>query len=202
MASQDKRVILGITGNIACGKSAVLGFLDKLSVLTLDADLIAHSVITPEGGTYREVVEEFGPGILASDGRIDRSRLGQIVFSDPARLAALERITHPAVIREVERIIHSTDRDVAVDAIKLFESGLDKLCTQTWAVVCSPEQQLRRLRVRNGYSEAEALLRINSQPPQEEKARLADVVIDNSGTLEQTQRQTLSAWHKLESTHD
>ncbi len=191
------RPVIGITGNIACGKSAVLEILGELGALTVDADVLAHEVMAPEGPAYAPVVERFGPGILAPSGEIDRRRLGQIVFSDPSSLEALERIVHPFVFERALGIIERSTRPVAIDAIKLIESGMGRLCDQVWVVTCPRDQQVRRLRERNGFTEVEALLRIEAQPPQEEKVHSADVVIDNSGSLESTRRQVVEAWERL-----
>ena len=192
--------VIGITGNIGSGKSVVLERLKELGALVVDADKVAHAVIDPQGEAYRKVVETFGPGVLDADGRIDRQFLGRIVFSAPAELAKLERIVHPAVRERLRLVLASTPPDavVAIEAIKLLESGLaDELCDEIWAVIAPPEVRAKRLMADRDMSEEEAWLRIEAQPPEEEKIARADVVIDNSGTLEETYRQVDEAWGRI-----
>ncbi len=192
--------VIGITGNIGSGKSVVLERLKELGALVVDADKVAHAVIDPQGEAYRKVVETFGPGVLDADGRIDRQFLGRIVFSAPAELAKLERIVHPAVRERLRLVLASTPPDavVAIEAIKLLESGLaDELCDEIWAVIAPPEVRAKRLMADRDMSKEEAWLRIEAQPPEEEKIARADVVIDNSGTLEETYRQVDEAWDRI-----
>ncbi len=192
--------VIGITGNIGSGKSVVLEHLKELGALVVDADKVAHAVIDPQGEAYRKVVKTFGPGVLDADGRIDRQFLGRIVFSAPAELAKLERIVHPAVRERLRLVLASTPPDavVAIEAIKLLESGLaDELCDEIWVVIAPPEVRAKRLMADRDMSKEEAWLRIEAQPPEEEKIARADVVIDNSGTLEQTYNQVDKAWDRV-----
>ena len=190
--------VIGLTGNIACGKSAVLMMLAELGAETIDADRVAHAVMAPGMPTTERIIAEFGPEIRAADGGIDRRALGAIVFADPARLARLDELAHPPTVAAIrERVAASTHAVVVVDAIKLFEAGMAGDCDQIWVVTCDPEQQVERLMRRNGFDRATARLRIDAQPPQEDKARRADVVIDNSGTLDATSAQVRTAWKAL-----
>jgi len=145
-------------------------------------------------------VREFGSRILRPDGEIDRPRLGSIVFADPAALARLEAIVHPAVIARTEELIRQAQEPVVVvEAIKLLESGMgERLCDSVWVVTCPREQQVARLMRSRGLSREEALLRINAQPSQEEKIARADVVIDNSGSLDDTWQQVRAAWERIQ----
>jgi dephospho-CoA kinase len=231
--------LIGLTGNIACGKSSVLAMLAELGARVIDADRVTHDLQQPGEPVYIAIVAEFGPDILtAPGGPIDRRALGAIVFADPAALRRLEQIVHPAVherieawLKEVEdrgsriedgkspeidsrssifdpRFARSpahpltlspahpfTHSPVAViDAIKLLESGWKPLCDAIWVVTCTPEQQIERLIATRGMSAAEAHTRLAAQPPQADKVAQADMVIDNSGTLEQTRRQVEEAW--------
>lgn len=187
--------IIGLTGNIATGKSTVGRMLSDLGASYIDADVIAHEVMATNGAAFPGVVAAFGPGILDSIGAIDRRRLGAIVFADAALLRQLEEIVHPAVSARISEAISAAGGDVVVlDAIKLLESGLGGLCDAVWVVTCPLQQQLDRLARTRGMSRQEALLRINAQPPQEEKARRADVLIDNGGSLARTRRQVKAAW--------
>ncbi|HET6260949.1 MAG TPA: dephospho-CoA kinase [Chloroflexia bacterium] len=190
--------IIGLTGNIACGKSTVVGRLRELGAHTIDADALIHVILRRGGAAFGPVVEEFGEGIVGPEGEIDRRALGRIVFSDPERLKRLEEIEHPIVRRLIEEEIRGAgERVVVVDAIKLFESGWAARSDVVWVVTCRREQQVERLMRTRGYSREEAELRINAQSPQAEKVARADVVIDNSGTLTETFRQVDAAWERL-----
>ena len=187
--------LIGLTGNIACGKSTVLQELQRLGAATLDADAVAHQVIVAGKPAHTAIVAAFGPGVLRANGEIDRQALGQIVFQDAAALARLEAIVHPAVLEHIWAWLGQVTAEVAVvDAIKLIEAGIAEHCDEVWAITCPQEKQLRRLMKDRGMSRAEALLRIRAQPPQEEKADRADVVIDNGGCLKETRGQIEAAW--------
>jgi dephospho-CoA kinase len=189
------KVLLGLTGNIACGKSTVLRQLRGLGAHTIDADSLIHAILRKDGPAYWPVAQEFGPGILDANGEIDRRALGRIVFADPERLRTLEQIEHPIVRRVIDdEIADAPEPVVALDAIKLIESGWADKCDAVWVVTCTHDQQLERLMKTRGYSQEEAEGRIDAQPPQEEKIARADVVIYNSGTLEQTRDQVAVAW--------
>ncbi len=193
--------LIGVTGNIACGKSAVLRRLADLGAETIDADRVVHALMEPGQTAWTAVRDSFGPGVMTADGRIDRRALAAIVFSDPAELLRLEALTHPAVrvqiMAQVADAARRGVRVVVVDAIKLFEGGLADHCDEVWVVTCDPAQQLARLMARNGFDEAEARRRIAAQPPQAEKVARADVVIDNSGTLDATNAQVDAAWRAV-----
>jgi dephospho-CoA kinase len=190
--------LIGLTGNIATGKSTVGGMLAKLGARVIDADAIAHEVTAKGQPAWFSIVAEFGEGILRPDGEIDRLRLGALVFADPAALRRLEAIVHPAVLERIaELLAQAAEPVVVLDAIKLIESGVADLCDAVWVVTCSPEQQLARLRRTRGMSEAEARQRMAAQPPQAEKIARADVVIDNNGSLAATRRQVAQAWARI-----
>mgnify|MGYP005841767499 CR=1 FL=1 len=192
------KYIIGLTGNIGAGKSVVLEMLARLGAGTIDADALAHKVMRKGTPVWEAIVRAFGPEVLAPDGELDRAALGKIVFSDPSSLRRLEKIVHPAVIAETEILIQNAPQEViAIEAIKLIESGMHRRCDALWVVTCKEEKRLERLVKKRGLSEDEALSRIRAQPPQEEKAALADVVIDNSGSLEETFRQVKAAWEKI-----
>ena len=200
---------VGLTGGIATGKTTVAAILRELGCRMLDADKIAHRLIEPGAAAYADVVREFGRGILTSDGRVDRQKLGAIVFADPARLARLNAIVHPRVLdaqdRELDAIERAEPRAIAVvEAALLIEAGyapkLDCLVV-TW---CMPEQQLARLMRQDpaggagrGLTLEQARQRIAAQMPIEEKRRMADEVIDCSGSLEHTREQVVALVAKL-----
>jgi len=189
---------IGLTGNIGTGKSTVAGMLAELGAETIDADLVAHEVMRAGTPAHGRIIETFGPEILAPDGEIDRKRLGGIVFADPAALARLETIVHPATLKAVIRRIVSSSADVVVvEAIKLIESRMADSYDSLWVTTCRPEQQIARITEARGLSRAEAEQRVRAQPPQEEKIARADVVVDTSGSLSQTRAQVRAAWERL-----
>jgi dephospho-CoA kinase len=178
------KYIIGLTGNIATGKSLVLRMLKELGADTLDADDLVHILMRRGSPLYDNIVAEFGRYILDEDFEIDRGKLGNIVFCDPQALAHLESITHPTVKREVDRWIAKAEADVvAVEAIKLIEAGMADNCDAVWVVIAAEDIQLNRLMTKRKMTGPQALLRIEAQPPQEEKVARADVVIDNSGDV-------------------
>lgn len=192
------KLLIGLTGNIATGKSTVARMLADLGATVVDADRVAHEVMRAGTPVHAAVVEAFGPEILRPDGEIDRARLGAIVFSDPAALARLEAIVHPAVGEEVaRRIAVAPTSVVVVEAIKLIESGMARICRAVWVTTCPFEEQVRRLMADRGLSREEAERRIRAQPPQEEKIARADVVIRTDTTLEETRAQVERAWRAL-----
>jgi dephospho-CoA kinase len=192
--------LIGLTGNIACGKSAVLNMLAERGATTIDADRLVHKIQQPGGSAYLPIVEEFSESIL-SDGigsAIDRRKLGNIVFADQTALRRLEIITHPLVRLELlDTIANAPTKVVILDAIKLLDNRLDTGCDAVWVVTCAPEVQLERLMLRNNFSRDEALLRINAQPPQAEKVARADFVIDNSNSLAETEQQVETGWNRI-----
>ncbi|MBC7314843.1 MAG: dephospho-CoA kinase [Chloroflexi bacterium] len=191
-------IVIGLTGNIACGKSTVAKMLEALGACVIDADRLAHEAMRPGTAVHRAIVERFGEDILAEHGEIDRRKLGAIVFRDAEALADLERIVHPAVIAETLRRLAECHRPVAVvEAIKLLEAEMHRYCHRVWVVTCSRDQQMVRLMENRGLSAEEAEARIMAQPPQALKVARADVVIENSGALDETWRQVVRAWNAL-----
>jgi len=189
---------LGVTGNIASGKSTVSGMLQELGATVIDSDLVYRELVGPGKPLLATLAARFGPDIIAADGTLDRPTLGAIVFSDAAALAALDRLTHPAVIAEVDRRLAAIPAGVVVlDAVKLIESGHADRCDAVWVVTTSPDEQVTRLMKRNTLSAVEARRRVAAQPPLTEKLARADLVIDNSGTIEQTREQVERAWQNL-----
>lgn len=204
--------LIGLTGGIACGKSTVLAVLSALGARTIDADRVTHRVQQPGKPVYNQIVAAFGNDILTRPGGpIDRRKLGERVFSDQAALQQLEKIVHPAVRAEIgewlEQITHTgghgsreqpLDRPIAViDAIKLIESSWAKQCHAIWVVTCTEAQQIERLIQTRGMSAAEAHQRVAAQAPQSSRIARANVVIDNSGTQEQTRVQIEAAWANI-----
>ena len=190
--------MLGLTGNIACGKSTVLAMLHELGAEPVDADAVYHALIEPGEPLWAALRAEYGPEFVTANGQIDRRALGARVFADPAELARLDALTHPAVVAEIERRIETTAADVIViDAVKLFESGLAAACDAIWLVTSPPEVQIARLIARNGLSRAQAVARVAAQPSIEAKLARAGAVIDNGGDLAATRLQVEEAWTAL-----
>jgi dephospho-CoA kinase len=184
---------LGLTGGIASGKSAVAGMLRELGFAVLDADSLAHTLVEPGQAAYDEVIREFGASILGAQKRIDRGKLGAMVFADRARLDRLNAIVHPrvkqAILRQFEEWSRNGARDAAfVEAALLVEAGYQKDLDGLVVAWARPEQQVARLLAR-GMNEAEALQRIAAQLPVAEKLKLATEKIDCSGSMEETRKQ-------------
>ena len=185
---------VGLTGGIATGKSTVCQWLAEHGFRVIDADRIAHGLIRKGQPCFKPVVAAFGTRILDAAGEIDRNRLGEVVFNDPARLQELNALVHPEVIRKILGQLHRLEESdplskAVVDASLMIESGFHKQFKHLIVVSCGIEQQVERLMERNRLSREQALQRIGLQWPLQAKLPLATVVIDNSGTLEQTRRQ-------------
>jgi len=190
--------VIGLTGNIATGKSTVCQMLARLGARIIDADQLAHQALEPGSQAWEAVVARFGRGVLQPDGQVDRGKLGEVVFADPLALKELEGIVHPAVIaRSLEIMARATEPVVVLDAIKLIESGMAQSCDAVWVVTCTPQQQAERLMAGRGLSEEAAWQRIRAQPRAEEKLEHATVVIDNSGPREETWKQVREAWERI-----
>lgn len=192
---------IGITGGIASGKSAVAAMLRELGFHVIDADRLGHEVIEPGTPAYDEIVREFGAGIVGADRRIDRGKLGAIVFADVGKLERLNKIVHPRVEAEMVRQFAEWEKsgvkDAAfVEAALLVEAGSQKNLDGLVVAWCQPEQQLERL-IARGLSELEARRRIAAQMPAEEKLKFATVKMDCSGTLEETRRQVEEMARKI-----
>lgn len=189
----ERPFIIGITGNIATGKSVIQRMLANSGALGIDADIIAHRMLYPQGAGFQPVIDAFGTHILTAEREISREKLGEIVFNNPIQLEKLETILHPLVIEAIgKRVTAAQCPLVVIEAIKLIESGLSKSCDQVWVSHVSADLQLQRLVTHRQMPEGQARDRINLQPSQTTKLSLADVVINTKGTFkdiwEQTQR--------------
>jgi dephospho-CoA kinase len=186
-------LVVGLTGGICTGKSAVSRMLEELGAHIVDSDAIAHEIQAPGGPAYSAILRAFGEAILDEAGRIDRRKLGALVFADPRRRAELEAIMHPAIIAESDRRVRGAlaagAQIVVVDAALLVEVGRHRRFPRLIVVVASEGEQIRRLRSRNGLGEEEARRRLAAQLPLAEKRKVAHHVIENSGTLAETAAQ-------------
>jgi len=203
MSAWPGKFVIGLTGNIATGKSLVRRMLEHLGAYGIDADALGHRAISRGAPGYHPVIETFGRWILNSDKQIDRRRLAKVVFSDVDALARLEAIIHPLVFQAVDMLAMRTNRSViALEAIKLIESGLYSKCDTVWVTHAPQEIQLARLMHRRHMGEIHANQRITAQSPPEQRIETADVVIQNHGSFEDTWQQVLTAWQQLFPTFD
>ena len=189
---------IGLTGNIACGKSSVASRLATHGARLIDADVVAHTLMQPELPAWQAVVRTFGRDILAGDGSIDRPQLRAIVFSDPAALQRLNAAVHPHVHAELLRQVQLLRRNevAVIEAVALVEAGTYQDLDALWLVLCPPEQQVARLVQTRRLSQEDATWRVAAQLPAEPKATLADVVIHNDGDWADLMLATDRAWQE------
>ena len=196
--------VFGLTGGIACGKGTVSRMFRELGAAVVDADAIAHEIIVPDTPAWRELVQTFGRAILLPDGTVDRKKLGEIVFADPAARAKLNAITHPRIALEIQRRLAELARaghQVAiVEAALIGETDAAAAFDAVIVVHADRSAQVARLAARDGLSEGQVRSRIEAQMPAAEKKELADYVIDNSGTMEETRKQVEALWQEI--SHD
>jgi dephospho-CoA kinase len=197
------KYIIGLTGNIATGKSVVRRMLEHLGAYTIDADSLAHRAIAKDAPGYKPVVETFGKWILDSNGQINRSKLGGLVFRDPEALNKLENIVHPLVEQAIELLgQRASQRVVVIEAIKLLESQLRTTCDSIWVTYAPEEIQVERLMRKRNFSRDEAENRIHSQGPQSQKIERANTVIRNTGSYDELWKQVTTAWKQISPTSD
>ena len=191
---------IGLTGNIAVGKSFAAARFAELGAVVIDADRVSRELMEPGEQVYYRVAETFGPEILRADGTIDRRRLGSIVFTSEEKRRLLESIVHPAIHDAIARKTAEKEKIsniVIVDAALMIETGGYKEYDRLIVVACPPVTQLARLMTRDGLTESEAKMRIAAQMPTEEKIRYADYVIDTSGSFESTLEQVDAIYQQL-----
>jgi dephospho-CoA kinase len=188
--------LLGLTGNIACGKSTVGQVLDEgYGAEYVDADRLVHALYAAGTPETTAIAARFGADLLQADGTLDRRRLGDLVMSNTEALRDLERIRDPGVGRAItERLADTTAAVLVLDAIRLVESGLAAYCDAVWVVICDRDLQLQRLQSSRALTSQQAALRIAAQTPAEEKLRHADAVITNNGSLDDLRNQIEAAW--------
>ncbi|HTX35763.1 MAG TPA: dephospho-CoA kinase [Bryobacteraceae bacterium] len=193
---------VGLTGGLACGKTFVGEALASYGCLLIQADLLGHAVLAPGGEAYQQVVEEFGGSILGAEGAIDRRALAAEVFGSPDRLARLNRLVHPPVVRREEQLLAEfaarEPHGIAVlEAAILIETGSHKRFDRIILVVCEEERQVERALRREGANLVDVRARLSRQMPLAEKRKFADFVIDTSGEKEDTLRQTRAVYEAL-----
>ena len=191
--------VIGLTGGIASGKSTASAYLRELGAAIVDADAISRASTRRGGAAFEAVCAAFGD-ILGADGEIDRRKLGGIVFADEDARNKLNSIVHPAVIAEsraqIEKARAASAKVCILDVPLLFETGMEKLCDETWLIYVPREEQIRRMAERDGLDAAAAAARIDSQMPLEEKLKRADVAVDSSGAIEQTREKLRRLWEE------
>jgi len=194
-------MVLGLTGNIASGKSLVARLLAVRGAEVLSADALAREVVAPGSAVLLQLVQQFGDQILDAQQALDRGALAERVFADPQALAALNRLTHPAIARlAAERLAALRAANIKLivyEAPLLFEAAAEKRVDQVLVVTIDPVIQLQRLMARDGFGRDDALRRIGSQMPQEQKAARADYLIDNSGSLADLEAAVNQLWTRL-----
>lgn len=193
--------IIGITGGIASGKSTVTEFLRQQGYQVIDADQVVHELQEPDGRLYQALLSTFGSAILQEDGRLDRPKLGAMIFGNPQLLAQSSQLQNEIIREELARrrdLLAETEDFFFMDLPLLFELEYDNWFDQIWLVDVTEETQLSRLMARNVLSQEEAEKRIAAQLSLQEKRKRADVLIENNGPLELTQEQLRDTLQKLE----
>ena len=199
-----ERILIGLTGGIASGKSTVIQYLRYQGYPVIDADKLGHKVLEPGNPGYSKVVEKFGAGILNKDKSVNRLILGGIVFSDPSKLQALNEISHPLiaemVMKEFESIVSDDSNGIVfLEAALLIEANWYNMCHHIWVVTLEVAEERRRLQKRDDLSESEARSRLESQLSIKERLAYADVVLDNNGSRKDLLSQTQQALEGLQS---
>lgn len=194
-------IVVGLTGGYASGKSEVAKILRDLDIPVIDADEISREILAVGTPAWNDVKDTFGDDVFYQDGTLNRKRLGRIVFSDQFRRKELESITHPRIIEVIRRRLNEL-RDmqaalVVIDAPLLIETGLTSMVDSVWVVYAKEDTQIRRAMLRDRLSQREAELRVRSQMPLDDKVKWADIIIDNTGTIEDTREQVLNAVKKV-----
>jgi len=197
-------LIVGLTGGIVGGKSTVASMFKDLGAKIVDADKLGHSVILPHRPAWKKIVNLFGKDILLNDLTVDREKLGKTVFTNQTPLKKLNEITHPEIIKKIKKEIdlvknttNNQGKILIIDAALIYEAKIDRLMDKIVVVYIDEDEQIKRLIKRNNLSKDEALQRIKSQMPMKEKAEMADYVIDNSSSLDETKKQVEKIWQSL-----
>ncbi len=194
--------VIGLTGNMACGKTVVARMFEELGAKIIDADYIARLVVEPGEPAWKDILEKFGHEILNPDKTINRKKLGDVVFRDKEKREELNRITHPRIIDKIKFMLEEYRKEnvkvVIVEAALIVErGGMKSIISDLIVVTADEEAQIKRLIERDGISREEALTRIKAQMPVSEKVKFATYVIDNSRTLEETRKQVEEVWKKI-----
>jgi len=197
-SSVSERLVIGVTGSFGTGKSTVANFFAGLGARCIDADEIVHRLLSSRGRIYKKIIAQFGRGVLAIDGSIDREKLGKMVFANQLLLNKLNALIHPEVIRIIRKRIDAVKAGVLVlDAPLLIEAGLRPLVDVLVVVSLPRWLQIKRLQRKTNLSRSDIIKRIQAQLPLKNKISLAGYVIDNSGTRQKTKMQVVRIWKEL-----
>lgn len=193
-----EKYVIGLTGNIATGKSVVRKMLEHLGAYGMDADALSHRATAKGAPGYQPVIDAFGKWLLNPQGEIDRNKLSKLAFSDAEAMASLEDIIHPLVSQAIDVMVkRSTQRFIVIEAIKLLESDLRNFCDTIWVVNVPPEVQIQRMVEKRGMSRDDAAQRLHSQSAQQQKLSAANVIIQNNGSFEDTWKAVSAQWKKV-----
>ena len=192
------KFVIGLTGNIATGKSVVRRMLEHLGAYTIDADALTHRTYAKGAPGYQQVIDKFGKWLVGKDGEIDRAKLGNLVFNDPEAMNGLEAIVHPLVRQASEMLIkRATQPVIVIEAIKLLEGDLRKVCDSIWVANAPEEVQVERLMRKRGLTREKSLERIHMQSAQSAKVAVANIVLTNSGSYDDLWKQVSEAWKEI-----
>lgn len=198
MSTIPNKFVIGLTGNIATGKSVVRRMLEHLGAYTIDADSLTHRVYAKGAPGYQQVIDKFGKWILNKDGEIDRAKLGNLVFNDNEAMRQLEDVVHPLVRQAVDILVNRAKQPVIViEAIKLLEGELKNVCNSVWVTNAPEVIQIERLMRKRGLTQDQAKERIHSQSPQSQKINVANMVITNTGSFDELWTQVSEAWKQI-----
>lgn len=198
MSNLPGKFVIGLTGNIATGKSVVRRMLEHLGAYTIDADALTHRTYAKGAPGYQQVIDKFGKWLVNKDGEIDRSKLGNLVFNDSEAMRQLEEIVHPLVRQASEMLLKRAAQPVVViEAIKLLEGELRKVCDSIWVTNAPEEVQVERLIRKRGLTRERALERIRAQSAQSAKVAVANIVITNTGSYDDLWKQINAAWKEI-----
>jgi dephospho-CoA kinase len=190
-------LIIGLTGGIACGKSAVSGVLKKFGAKTLDIDTVTHELLEPNGTLFEVYVQHFGKYIVAADGTLNKKIIGEIIFNHPEERQWINSVAHPILLNAARDFLEDCAAEgveiALVEVPLLFEAGWEHLFDEIWAVNVGRSKQIWRLVQRDKLTQQQAVARVNSQMPPEEICRRADVVINNKKSIGHTKKQVLAA---------
>ena len=188
----NNQFVLGITGNIGCGKSTVAKMFKTKSALIINADVLAHRLYSVGSSVYQRIKKTFGPQVFKSNKAIDREKLAVSIFGKKGNLNKLNKIIHPQLIKEIKEVIKNSKKKLIIlDAALIIEAGLEKFVDKLIVVTASKEQQILRSQKRLGFSKEMIAKIMKSQISQSTKSRFADFIIDNSGSIEKTRKQVL-----------
>lgn len=198
MSNWPGKFVIGLTGNIATGKSVVRRMFEHLGAYTIDADALTHRTYAKGAPGYQQVIDKFGKWLVNKDGEIDRSKLGNLVFNDSEALSQLEAIVHPFVRQATEMLIkRSTQQVVVIEAIKLLEGDLRKVCDSIWVTNAPENVQIERLIRKRGLTQERAAERVHMQSAQSAKVAVANIVITNTGSYDDLWKQVSAGWKEI-----